>query len=250
MKRTLLIDGDILVYRWAFGAETAIDWGDGIWTLHADATEAAAMLDNNVAKLMTLLDADSVVFTLTGTKNYRKQLWPSYKANRKEQRKPLCMPALREHIAATYAVSQSDGLEADDILGIMGTAPNKGDVTRIIVSDDKDLLQIPGWHYRPCKSDDGVFAVSPEEGERLHYLQTLAGDPTDNYPGCPGVGLKVARRILDAAGDKPWAAIRKTYETAGLTEQDALTQARVAKILTYDLYDRQKRKPILWTPSK
>ena len=245
--RTLLIDGDILVYRWAFGAEHAIDWGDGVWTLHADATEACAMLDDNVARLMDMLEAKSVVVALTGRKNFRKQLWPGYKANRAKQRKPLCMPAIRDHVCARYTTLLADTIEADDALGIAATKP--GDPPgRVIVSEDQDLLQIPGWHYRPSDPSRGVFAVTAEEGRKLHLVQTISGDPTDNYPGCPGWGPARARKLIDA--EPTWATVVKTYEGAGLTAHDALVQAQLAKILTYDLFDRQKRIPRLWTPSE
>ncbi|MTD92891.1 hypothetical protein GIW81_00925 [Hyphomicrobium sp. xq] len=243
---TLLIDGDILVYRWAYGAEKAIDWDDGIWTLHADANEACAMLDDNIAKLMKMLGAKNVVVALTGKRNFRKELWPGYKANRTKQRKPLCMPAVREHIAANYACLVCDGIEADDLLGIAGTKP--GDrAERIIVTEDKDLLQIPGFHYRPSQPHGGVFAVTREEGEKLHLAQSIAGDPTDNYPGCPGYGIARARKMVEAA--PKWETVRDAYLSAGLTERDALTQARLAKILTYDWFNHATRKPILWTPS-
>ena len=74
--------------------------------------------------------------------------------------------------------------------------------------------------------------------------QTLTGDSTDGYSGCPSVGDKTARKIL---GDNPtWGDVISAYEKRGLTEQDAMVQARVARILRFKDYDFVKHQPILW----
>ena len=70
----------------------------------------------------------------------------------------------------------------------------------------------------------------------------------DNYPGCPGIGPVRAKRIL-ADADDPWAAVVQAYEKKGLGEEDALLQARLARILQEDTWDQENKEPILWTPS-
>jgi DNA polymerase-1 len=106
-------------------------------------------------------------------------------------------------------------------------------------------------------------------------LQTIAGDPTDGYPGVPGWGMTRAEAVLDEglvlvprehtitrgprkghseirweAGPEgsPWEIVVSVYESAGLTEEDALVQARVARILHHHDYDFNKKRPIFWTP--
>src|SRR5262249_40632645 len=119
---------------------------------------------------------------------------------------------------------------------------------KIIVSADKDMKTIPGEHYDPNKRELGVVTVSRLEADGYHMMQTLTGDTTDGYTGCPGVGPKKAEKIL---GDEPhlwWHRVVEAYDKAGLSEAEALTQARVARILRATDYDFKLKKPILWTP--
>lgn len=244
---TALIDADGLIYNAAAGAETDIEWEDGVYTLVADLDEAKRQFKEGLA---TLLDKVSDALPIKGRVlcltdsgfDFRRDIWPTYKAKR--GRKPLVYYRLREWVIETQApVYLRDHLEADDILGILAT--NKKIVTgsKVCVSIDKDLQQIPGLAFNPDK-DDAVREITAEEGAHWHLMQTLMGDQTDGYPGCPGIGPKRAIAIADGG----WPAVVAAFAKAGLTEDDAITQARVAKILTADLYDFKKKEPILWTP--
>jgi len=133
-----------------------------------------------------------------------------------------------------------DTLEADDALGIYATL-HPGNV---IVSPDKDMKQIPGQLYNM----EEMFTVSPEEGERMHYLQTLSGDQTDGYGGVPGVGMKRAASWFEKHGYN-WEAVVRAFVEKDLGEREALINARLAKILTVNDYDFATGEPILWTPT-
>ena len=91
--------------------------------------------------------------------------------------------------------------------------------------------------------------VSEWDAFLAHMKQTLMGDAVDCYPGCPGVGPVSARRILDVDGDEyaVWLDVVAAFEKAGLTEEDTLVQARLARILQSSDYNYDKEKPILWT---
>jgi DNA polymerase-1 len=80
-------------------------------------------------------------------------------------------------------------------------------------------------------------------------FQTLVGDTSDGYKGCPGVGKVKAEKLLAGNDKLYWEIVRATFEKAGLTEQDALTQARLARILRFSDWDNEKKEPILWSPS-
>ena len=82
--------------------------------------------------------------------------------------------------------------------------------------------------------------------DRFHLYQTLVGDQTDNYKGCPGVGPVKAETALGA--NPTWASVVGCYEKAGLTEEDALVQARVARILRHGEYNKMTCEVKLWTP--
>ena len=139
-----------------------------------------------------------------------------------------------------YRVIIKDTLEADDSLGIYATK-YEGNV---IVSPDKDMRQISGKLYDFNETVD----ITSEEGAKWHLIQTMSGDNTDGYSGVPGIGIKRAEQIFKLKG-YTWKAVVETFEEKGMTEEDALMNARLARILTSNDYDHEKKEPILWTPT-
>ena len=113
-----------------------------------------------------------------------------------------------------------------------------------IVSPDKDMKQIPGQLYNL----DETFTVSFEEGAKWHLIQSMAGDQTDGYAGVPGIGVKRAVSLFEEHGYS-WKTVVKAFKEKGLTEDDALVNARLARILTANDYDFIAKQPILWTPT-
>jgi DNA polymerase-1 len=93
-------------------------------------------------------ESDDLVVVLSGPEDFRRELEPTYKGNRKGKRKPLGYTVVREWLYERHPdrVVSMPCLEADDYLGILATTPNAPE--RIIVSDDKDLKTIPGRLYR------------------------------------------------------------------------------------------------------
>ena len=75
----------------------------------------------------------------------------------------------------------------------------------------------------------------------------MAGDQTDGYAGVPGIGVKRAVQLFEENGYN-WKTVVDAFEAKGLTEEDALTNARLAKILTASDYDFAEGAPILFTP--
>jgi DNA polymerase-1 len=252
MRRLLLVDGDIFAYKCASAAEQTVDWGDGQLTVSCNTVEAASALDEWLSQLCKKLMADGLVIALSAQDSatyFRKEIYPPYKTNR-VGRKPIGLTAMKEHLLANYKTHQRDGLEGDDILGVMATATVAPDVERIVVSHDKDMLSVPGLHYNPTKSDT-VISVTLEQADYWHMIQTLTGDATDGYPGCPGIGPKKAEKLF--AG-RPmtyaalWPVVIATYLRCGLTEQDARTMAQVARILRAENYNRETKEITLWEP--
>ena len=260
--RTALIDADILAYQAAVTAEQATDWGDGLWTLHAFEEEAIGSFDSLLSTLLVKVGATKFFLAFSDSTNWRKDILPTYKSNRSGTRKPMLLKALREYALKTYPCLTKPSLEGDDVIGIWATTKNKIGLAEdfIICSLDKDFRTIPGSHYNFGK--DEFFEVSEHEADKAHMLQALTGDATDGYSGCPGVGPKTAEKILQAALDEgtPWADqkqlkaiywkhIVKAYEKAGFGEEEALTQARVARILRATDYDDIQKRITLWTPT-
>lgn len=257
MNNTLLIDGDIVAYKAAMACEEAINWGDDLWTLHGDLGQAKAHVDQIIDVWVEQLDADVVMVAITGNTNFRKDILSSYKENRKDQRKPVVLGALKEYLVKEYGALSVPELEADDVLGVWATGPFKDG---IIVSIDKDFNQIPGFVFNPDKDTAPRF-ITVDQANYYHLYQTLIGDKTDGYSGCPGVGPVKAEKILmdEKHWDEhflycnvssAWEAVMATYTKAGLGYEEALRQARVARILRYEDYDAMAMKPILWEPPR
>lgn len=229
--RTLLIDGDVVAYQFATTAETPIHWGDDFWTLHADAAEAKARMDNYLEELKTGLEAAYLIIALSDrTRNYfRKKLLPSYKASRDNIRKPLILKELRMHLQTKYESFERPGLEGDDVLGILATSPKIVRGEKVIVSIDKDLKTIPGLHYNTNKPELGIYEITEEEADYWHLFQALTGDSSDGYSGCPGIGPKKAESLLSESAS--WGTVKDAFEKAGLGAREAKVQAQVARIL-------------------
>lgn len=250
-NKVALIDADILVYQAASSVEREYDWGDGVWTVHADENLGIKKFDEKVEQIMDTAGADIAYLALSDALNFRRDVLPTYKSNRKDTRKPLLWGRLRDYAHEEYSVFQRPKLEGDDILGILATAKGLIEGDKFIVTLDKDLKQIPGKHFRMKTPDDGIIEVSPGEADHFFYLQALMGDATDGYSGCPGIGIKKAEAILkkaEEAGEPLWPVIVEAYEKAGLGEEAALQQARVARILRATDYNFKKKEPILWKP--
>jgi len=244
---TIYIDGDIIAYQQSFLAEQATDWGNDFWTLHADTREAKKRTDVFLDELKQTLKADNVIVAVSGVDNFRKSILPTYKEHRKKMRKPVALGEVREHLVYTYKAVHLPNIEADDVLSILAME-NDG----IIVSLDKDFKAVPGRHYNWNKPEDGVVEVSEEQADRAFMTQTLTGDLADNYSGCPGIGPKRAESVLANLKtlDAMWEAVKATFKKSGFGEEEALRQARVARILRAGEYDKKTGKVRLWQSEK
>lgn len=250
---TLLIDGDLLIYKAASAVERAEKWDDQNWVLSSNIEEAKDVFLGFLSHLLDEFGTDAHVrFAFTKGRNFRYDLTDTYKSHRKETRKPMCLVELREYIEANYKTYSHPKLEADDILGIWAT--NGYIHEPVIVSDDKDMLTIPGKVYRQGE----VVEVTEAEADYNWMYQTLVGDSADGYTGLPGCGPKGAEKLLLDRFHKTrpsqsmakwlWPVVVKAYEAKGLTEDDALLQARLARILRSSDWDSEKKEVILWTP--
>lgn len=245
MIGTLLIDGDMTAFRAMIAAETEVDWGDDVWTLACDHKEAWGNVQAALDRALDKAGCDKLVFTFSDDTNWRKQVVPSYKANRKSVRKPVGYRRFVEKLKSEYDHYQRPTLEADDIMGILATHPGIIKGRKVIYTDDKDLKGIPGELLRQGE----LTLIEEAEADLWHLVQSLAGDITDGFSGCPGIGVKKAQALLEPMGPRQrWGAIVKAYEKAGLSEEVALSQARLARMCRHTDYDFKKKEVILWTP--
>ena len=238
----LLIDADYIVYKCCAAAETEIDFGEDLIVVTSQFSDVMKNIDRELDKIKKEFFDPTLILFFSHHKNFRKDLYPDYKGHR-NRRKPLGYKRLVNWCHENYATVTRKGLEADDSLGIDATMPGPVE-DKILCSPDKDLRQVPGAYW-DMKGD--VEEITKEEGDRWHMIQALAGDPTDGYPGCPGIGVKRAADLLDKH-DFHWEAVCQAYREKGLSDDDALLNARLAKILQYENYDSRLGQPILWQP--
>ena len=235
----LLIDADYIVYKCCAACETEIDYGEDVIFVtsnYSDAYKAVTRDISNITKQFG--DFATPILFFSDSNNFRKKISPDYKGHR-NRKKPCGYKRVIRDLRINYEVIVMKTLEADDAMGIYATA-HPGNT---IVSPDKDMRQIPGKLYNLT---DTTY-ITPEEGARWHLIQTLAGDQTDGYSGVPGIGVKRAETLFDKEGYS-WQTVLKAFNDKGLTDADALLNARLARILTLDDYDTKRQEPILWTP--
>tara|TARA_R100001082_G_scaffold20787_1_gene10062 strand:+ start:116 stop:880 length:765 start_codon:yes stop_codon:yes gene_type:complete len=236
----LLIDADYIVYKSCAAAETEVDFGSDVIVVTSNFSDAYGATTRELLKLRDQFGSlTDIVLFFSDTINFRKQILPEYKGHR-NRKKPCGYKRVINQLKDWYEVITMPGLEADDAMGIYATQyPGN-----IIISPDKDMKQIPGTLYNL----DETFTISFEEGSKWHLIQTLAGDQTDGYGGVPGIGVKRATTLFEKEGYS-WETVIKAFESKDLTEEDALVNARLARILTVNDYDFIDKTPILWTPT-
>lgn len=152
---------------------------------------------------------DDQTLFFSGKRNFRKEIFPSYKANRKGP-KPEHLADVTKHAVDHWNTVVCQGYEADD--GICMAAYERGLDNVVIVSADKDFRQIPCEIF----STYSLTTVHPteEEADYNFWMQALTGDSVDNIKGIPGIGPKKAEKILSncPSGWSLGMAVAEAYE--------------------------------------
>ena len=235
----LLIDADYIVYKCCAACETEIDYGEDVIFVTSNFSDAYNAVKREIQHIQDVFGSFSKpILFFSDSKNFRKKISPDYKGHR-NRKKPCGYKRVIRNLKIEYDVCIMPELEADDAMGIYATKLTGN----IIVSPDKDMRQIPGKLYNL----EDTTTITPEEGAKWHLIQTLAGDQTDGYSGVPGIGVKRAETLFNKEGYS-WTTVVKAFEDKGLTEEDALLNARLARILTVEDYDSKQKEPRLWTP--
>lgn len=259
MSRTIIIDGDVVIYKVAESVSDTFDVGaqedeDFIYRTisWANKHQAEEKMIDMLQKIMKDCKGQDIVICLSDKgDNFRKTINPAYKSNRKAI-KPLLYDYLRNYVKGLgHKVYIKESLEADDVIGILATSKTiiKGD--KVVWSLDKDFKTIPcKFHRAKPNGKDESHLITQEAADWWFMYQTLIGDKVDGYEGCKGIGDKTARKLLGNIGEKPikelWKIVLDTYLTHGYTEEDALRNARMARILRAEDYDFKTKQVRLW----
>lgn len=178
-----VIDGDILTYRIAWSCQNRKE--DTLTPRHV----CLDRLDSAIEGILEFTKPDTFQLYLTGGRTFRHDIYPEYKAKRPE--KPTYYELCRDAMVRKWGAVITENIEADDAMSIEGWS----DPDNVcIASIDKDMLQVPCWHYNFVKGD--YFKQTELEAYRSYYAQILMGDSTDNIPGIHGIGPARAYAIL------------------------------------------------------
>ena len=199
--RTAIIDLDIPLYQCAARAEK--EW--------EGAEECIQHVCAKIEHIKASAFCSEALLVYSGPENFRKILFPeTYKVGRgpKPDVYAETLAGVLELYGPDVCITR-DGIEADDYIGVKAT---DGSVLNpVICSIDKDLLQIPGWHYRfgyahYPEGDSFPRLVTEEEASKNLFIQLLTGDSTDGIKGLVGVGKVGAQREYEiVAAHTDWS---------------------------------------------
>lgn len=285
----LLVDGDVVAFIAAAATQRTIQDEYGNVT-------AMGVLDEGIEVVKRILVSfgrlygtpkhQMTVIISDPKDNWRYDVTKDYKLNRDEDgafgSRPLILTQLKAYLQAEYGAWFLPRCEADDTVSITQTGmAAAGQYGSVIIGRDKDFKCIPGWHVQLASrlsEDPNIFYQTLEAANLWHMTQAIAGDMTDGFPGCPGMGMKRAGDILASGarfvpkegvmlkgprkGDRiikwhsepnasAWETVVSCYEREGLGEAEALTTARLAYLLRhydYNLSDPDDPVIRLWEP--
>lgn len=271
-KGVLVMDGDWIVFQAMSASEFDESWEEEEWHRCCDHKKARMLVDQTIAGFAGRKKAWAgapIILAFTSSTNWRKDILPTYKSNRKKTKKPVgyveFLQALFER--EEYICVLEDNLEGDDVMGIIGSNPKPfGFKKAVLVSCDKDFKTIPDCDFFWCT--EGKLLEQNEQSANYHWMyQTLIGDITDGYSGIPGMGKGTATEFLDAPykvvpvekelksgkrkgqlvtiwenqelapEDSMWDAIVSLAAKAGMTREEVQVQAQVARILRHNDYN-------------
>jgi len=217
MRYNVIIDADSMIYSSAF----------------ADSLDSAKeSLDSKLESVLDYFEekgtVDGFVVCSGSRGNFRKYLTDTYKANRKDIKHPEWLKHLHLYAKTDWSSKRAIGVETDDLVASLFSSKKK-DVTNVIVSIDKDYLQLEGLIYNYHKNI--IIHNSKTDALRAFYTQMIVGDSADNVKVCKGKGKAYASRLFKECKTE-YQFIRKVFETYKSMYK---SKARETYILTYKL---------------
>ena len=204
-NRLILIDGSAYIFRAYYGLPP-MNRSDGT------PINAVFGFTNMLVKLIEDYRDDKMIVVFDAAReNFRNKIYKDYKANRGETPEDLIpqFEIIRECVNAfNIPQIEIEGFEADDIIATYCKLAEKQNIKSIIVSSDKDLMQLVNKDTEmldPMKNKIvGIDQVIEKFGlppEKVIQIQALTGDTVDNIPGVPGIGPKTALQLIQEFGD-------------------------------------------------
>lgn len=203
------IDGDIIVYNAGFAADN-----DTTKDVSISLANTKNMVFNKIEFCKQIFNIKNVHVYLTSNdkSNFRFAVAETlpYKGNRLKSHKPVFYNEIRDYLVKKFDAQVITGKEADDELGIK---LSQDPINNIVLSKDKDLRMVPGWHWEMGErmpyfvSDPGFLILENRRskvelfgtGYAWYAAQLLMGDKADNIPGLTGYGVVKTWELLNRA---------------------------------------------------
>lgn len=247
MQKLVLIDGNAILHR-AFHAIPPLNNKDGI------PTNAVYGFFSMLFKIIGDLKPEYLIVCFDKkAPTFRKQMYVGYQAKRPTMSDDLVPQIKLVHKALDKAKIQHfevDGYEADDLIGTIAKVAVKKNTQVIILSGDRDLLQLVNSHVLMLAPVTGITKmilfdeVKVKEKYGLNPSQiidykALVGDASDNYPGVSGIGPKTASGLLQKyeTFENLYKHISELPENIALKLATDAEQAALAKKLATILKD-------------
>jgi DNA polymerase-1 len=195
--------------------------------------------------------------------SFRREIYPPYKGHRPEPPEDLVpqFPLMRDTVRAFGLTPiEQDRYEADDLIATYARQANERGADVLIVSADKDLMQLVGpgvAMYDPASGEREERRIGPDEvftyfgggADKVIDIQALAGDSTDNVPGAPGIGIKTAAQLIAEYGDLETllaraGEIKQPKRREVLTSPDSVALIRLSKQLVTLIRDVAVEVPL------
>lgn len=208
LETIMLIDGNSLVHR-AFHAIPPLSTSTGL------PTNAVYGFTSMLLKLLAKEQPGRIAVAFDiGKKTFRHNDYDQYKAHRNptpddlQRQFPIVKEILR---AMRIMIFESEGYEADDLIGTLSAKAEHAGLNTLIVTGDRDILQLVSPLTRVMLTKKGISEIDQyDEGKvwdkygitprQLIDLKGMTGDPSDNVPGITGIGEKTAIRLLREYG--------------------------------------------------
>lgn len=254
MQRLVLIDGNAILHRAFYALPETLTLKDGT------PVNAVYGFTSMLLKVVQDLKPTYMICSFDLPKpTFRDELFEDYRAQRPPTPDKLVsqVEMVKEVVRAFgIPIYEVEGYEADDVIGTLTKQASK---ETIIVTGDRDLLQLVDEHtklYMPVKGLSQAKLYGPREVEEKYGIKpeqmvdykALVGDPSDNYPGVKGIGPKTARDLINKYGSlenvykvvndkkdiRSYAVVgqKKIAEALKIYEKDALLAKKLAKIVT------------------
>jgi DNA polymerase-1 len=253
LKKLFLVDAMAHIYRAFYAPMNRMNGPSGI------PTKVPFLFANILRRLIKDYQPDylGIVFDTKGP-TFRDKLFEKYKAQRPPMPDELSVqiPYVRKLCEAMQLpILEFDGYEADDVIGALATQGARKQLEVLIVSNDKDMMQLVGKSVRTLRTGSGgakadiivdekkveeILGVPPE---KVIDLMALLGDTVDNIPGAKGIGEKGATELIQKYGSVE-NAMDHAAEVSNKRYREALQQQREQVMMSKQLATIAKDVPL------